>query len=141
MSSLHKEMNFETEVCEYLAGHGWLYAEGDAQNYDRARALFPADLLAWVQETQPKAWEALTKNHGAQAGETLLNRVRELLNKNGTLEVLRHGIEMIFLREPLALAQFKPALAMNPEIMAKLRRQSLARGAPSALFPAQRKFH
>ena len=25
----------------------------------------PADLIAWVQATQPKAWEALTKNHGA----------------------------------------------------------------------------
>ncbi|MFZ1546653.1 MAG: hypothetical protein WAT12_06075 [Candidatus Nitrotoga sp.] len=39
--------------------------EGDAANYDRARALFPADVLAWVQETQPKACEILTKNHGA----------------------------------------------------------------------------
>jgi len=31
------------------------------KGYDRARALLPAD----VQATQPKAWETLTKNHGA----------------------------------------------------------------------------
>ena len=65
--NLHKEINFETEICEHLAAHGWLYAEGDAANYDRARALFPADVLAWVQATQPKAWETLTKNHGRAA--------------------------------------------------------------------------
>ena len=57
--SLHKEISFETEICEHLAAHGWLYAEGDAAKYDRARALFPTDVLAWVQATQPKAWEAL----------------------------------------------------------------------------------
>jgi len=44
--SLHKEISFETEICEHLASHGWLYAENDAANYDRARALFPADVLA-----------------------------------------------------------------------------------------------
>ena len=72
--SLHKEISFESEICQHLADHGWLYAEGDAASYDRARALFPADILAWVQATQPKAWDTLTKNHGAKAGETLLNR-------------------------------------------------------------------
>lgn len=46
--SLHKEISFELEICQHLATHGWLYAEGDAAGYDRARALFPADVLAWV---------------------------------------------------------------------------------------------
>ena len=65
--SLHKEISFEDEICEHLAAHGWLYAEGDAANYDRARALFPADVLAWVQATQPKAWEALDQEPRRQA--------------------------------------------------------------------------
>ena len=93
--SLYKEISFETEVCRYLSEHGWLYAEGDAATYDRARALFPSDVLAWVQSTQPKAWETLTKNHGAQAGETLLARLRDQLDQRGTLDVLRHGIELL----------------------------------------------
>jgi type I restriction enzyme R subunit len=89
------------------------------QAYDRARALFPADVLAWVQATQPKAWETLTKNHGAQAAETLLDRLRDQLDERGTLDVLRHGIELLGLKQPLKLAQFKPALAMNPDIQAR----------------------
>ena len=110
MSSLHKEINFETEICQHLAAHGWLYAEGDAQGYDRARALFPADVLAWVQATQPKAWDVLAKNHGTKAGDTLLSRLRGQLDQRGTLDVLRNGIELLGLKSPLKLAEFKPAL-------------------------------
>jgi len=117
--SIHKEIRFEIEICQHLAEHGWLYAEGDAAGYDRARALLPADVLAWVQETQPKAWETLTKNHGSQAGETLLNRLRDQLDQRGTLDVLRHGIELLGLKTPLMLAQFKPALAINADILAR----------------------
>ena len=117
--NLHNEISFETEICEHLGNHGWLYAEGDAAGYDRARALFPADVLAWVQTTQPKAWETLVKNHGPQAGETLLNRLRDQLDQRGTLGVLRHGVELLGLRHPVKLAEFKPALAINPDIMAR----------------------
>jgi type I restriction enzyme, R subunit len=117
--TLHKEISFETEICQHLADHGWLYTEGDAAAYDRARALFPADALAWVQTTQPKAWETLTKNHGTQAAETLLNRLRDQLEQRGTLDVLRHGIELLGLKQPLKLAEFKPALAINPDILAR----------------------
>ena len=117
--SLHKEISFELEICEYLAAHGWTYAEGDAARYDRARALFPEDVLAWVQETQPKAWDAIAKNHGSHAAETVLGRLRDQLDQRGTLDVLRHGIEMLGLREKLSLTQFKPALAINPDILAR----------------------
>jgi type I restriction enzyme R subunit len=96
-----------------------LHAPGDALGYDRARALFPADLLAWVQTTQPEAWEALTKNHGAAAESVLLDRVRKQLDERGTLDVLRHRVELLGLRQTLAPAQFKPALAMNPATLAR----------------------
>lgn len=117
--SLHKEISFESEICRYLGNHGWLYREGDAAGYDRARALFPADVLAWVQTTQPKAWETVTKNHGASGGETLLARLRDQLDQRGTLNVLRHGIELLGLKSPVKLAEFKPALAINADILAR----------------------
>ena len=85
--SIHKEISFEMELCDSLASQGWLYAEGDAAQYDRARALFPADLVAWVQETQPDAWEALSKSHGAAAEALLIDRVRHQINRRGTLDV------------------------------------------------------
>ncbi|WP_045227331.1 type I restriction endonuclease subunit R [Methyloterricola oryzae] len=125
MSNLHKEVNLETEICDHLAAHGWLYTQGDAAHYDRVRALFPADVLAWVQETQPKAWEALEKSHGASAETVLLDRLRKSLDDRGTLDVLRHGIDLLGLHQTLKLAQFKPALAMNEELLARYQANRL----------------
>jgi type I restriction enzyme, R subunit len=119
MSELHKEINLESEICEYLAANGWFYVAGDAVGYDRARAIFPADVIAWLRASQPQAWETLSKNHGPQAAEVVVGRLRDAVNQRGTLDVLRHGVELLGLRQPLGMAQFKPALAMNPEIMAK----------------------
>ena len=115
--SLHTEIHFENEICEHLAAHGWLYAPKDAADYDRQLALFPTDMLGWVQETDPDAWQTLAKNHGVAAEETLLKRLRDSLNQSGTLHVLRQGFDVLGLRKPLRMAQFKPALAMNPDIM------------------------
>jgi type I restriction enzyme R subunit len=115
--SLHNEIEFENEICESLAENGWLYADGDFSQYDREKALFPADLLDWIKASQPDAWATLTRNHGDSAEATVLNRLRDQLNQRGTLDVLRRGIELIGLKQPLSLAQFKPALAMNPETM------------------------
>jgi type I restriction enzyme R subunit len=107
------------QICQHLAAHGWLYAEGNAAQYDRTRALFPRDVLDWVKATQPKAWDTLVANHGANATDTLLARLRDQLDGRGTLDVLRHGIELLGLKGPLQTAQFKPALALNPDILAR----------------------
>lgn len=123
--SLHKEVAFETEICDYLGAHGWLYAERDAAKYDRILAIFPDDVTAWVQESQPAAWEALTKNHGANAGETLLKRLREQLDQRGTLDVLRHGVELLGVKGKLKLAEFKPALAINADIITRYQANRL----------------
>lgn len=114
----HHEIGLEDAACAHLAAHGWLHASGDAGHHDRARALFPPDLVAWVQATQPQAWASLAKTHGAAAEATLLDRVRDQLDKRGTLEVLRHGVEMVGLKAPLRLAQFRPALGLNEATLA-----------------------
>ena len=116
---LHKEISFEDEICAHLAADGWLYEVGAAASYDRPRALFPPDLVAWIKATQPKAWEALSAAHGAAAESVVLDRLRKQLDDRGTLDVLRHGVEMVGLRHPISLAQFKPALAMNADIVAR----------------------
>ena len=123
--SLDRELAFETEICESLAAHGWLYVEGDAQRYDRARALFPSDVLDFVQTTQPNEWAALTKSHGAKAAEVLLSRLRAQLDQRGTLSVLRQGIDLLGLKQTLKLAEFRPALGINPDILARYAQNRL----------------
>lgn len=140
--SLHKEISFESEICQHLCDHGWLYAEGDAAAYDRARALFPADVvLAWVQATQPQAWQTLVKNHGAKADDTLLTRLRDQLDQRGTLDVLRHGVELLDLKTPLKLAEFKSALAINPDILARYGANRLRVVLPAVPAPVRAELH
>ncbi|TIR36780.1 MAG: type I restriction endonuclease subunit R, partial [Mesorhizobium sp.] len=123
--NLHQEISFEAEICDHLAANGWLYTDGEAAAFDRVRALFPADVVAWVRASQPNAWDTLTKSHGAAAESLLLDRIRKQLDERGMLDVIRHGVEMIGLRAPLALAQFKPALAMNADILARYQANRL----------------
>jgi type I restriction enzyme R subunit len=115
--TLHREISFEGEICQHLGKNGWLHAAGDAAKYDSARALFPDDVLGWVQATQPKAWQALMANHGGRAGETVLDRLRAQLDQRGTLDLIRHGVELLGVRQPLKLAEFKPAFSINPDIL------------------------
>jgi len=122
---LHTEITFESEICSHLAARGWLYHDGDAAEYDRERALFPADVLAWVEGTQEGAWETLRKQHGAGAGRTVLTRLREQIDRRGTLDVLRNGVELLGLKTPLKLAEFKPSLAINPDILGRYQANRL----------------
>ena len=121
--ALHTEIQLERDICAHLGAHGWLYSEpgtdGDARSYDTTRALYPPDLIAWLQATQAEAWAALTKLHGAGTEAVVLERLRKALDDRGTLDVLRHGFELVGLKAPLKLAQFKPALAMNAELQAR----------------------
>ena len=117
MHALHQEHHFEFSICQHLGDNGWLYAEGDATHYDRQNALFLPDLLAWVETTQPESWQQLTQTHGANLPKVLAERVRTSLNEQGTLEVLRRGVEMVGLKKPLTLVQFKPALRINPTLL------------------------
>ena len=117
--NLHQEHHFEREICAHLAANGWLYAESDAAKFDRASGLFLPDLLAWIEATQPKSWQRLSKTHGAALPQVLADRLRKNMNERGTLDVLRRGVEMLGLKEPLALAQFKPALAINAATQAR----------------------
>ena len=73
-----------------------------------------------MQASQPQAWAALCKTHGpAQAREELLDRLRASLDKRGTLDVLRTGIELLGVKQRVELAVFKPAMGLNAEVMAR----------------------
>ncbi|NIK43235.1 type I restriction endonuclease subunit R [Xanthomonas arboricola] len=117
--NLHQEHHFEKEICAHLTANGWLHEEGDAGLFDRASGFFMPDLLAWIEATQSDSWRRLGKTHGPALPQVLAERLRKNLNERGTLDVVRRGVEILGLREPLELAQFKPALAINPDIQAR----------------------
>ncbi|MEY2342769.1 type I restriction endonuclease subunit R [Acidithiobacillus sp. IBUN Pt1247-S3] len=123
---IHTESRLESEICADMAALGWLYTPPDASHispdaprYDREHALFPDDLHAWIEASQPDAWARIVKTHGANAMNEVVDRLRKTLDTHGTLHVLRHGFEMLGLRHPVSVVQFRPALAMNADLQAR----------------------
>lgn len=126
----HNEIELETEICEYLAAHGWAYAQGDAKGYDKERALFPDDLRAWLEDTQPDQLAKVVKA-GAPGAEKqwnqLLDRLVKVLdtpmaNGGGTLHALRAGFRHV--GAAFQLCQFRPESTLNAatvETYAKVR--------------------
>ena len=123
--SIHKELTFEDEVCAELSHRGWLHSESDAQKYDRTRAVFPEDVLEWVHEAFPQVGIQLEKSHGGKAGDVLLDRLRHQLDQQGTLAVLRDGIELVGVKGRIRFAEFKPAFNINPDIVARYKANRL----------------
>ena len=123
--SVHLEIKFEDEICDYLSNHGWIYEKDSAENYNKELALFPSDLIAWVKETQPKEWINLQKKRGSSAEAGLLQDIRTNLNSSGTLDTLRKGATILGLRDNLKLAEFKPALAINQDILSRYKANRL----------------
>src|SRR6476661_1636911 len=110
----HNEVVFETEICERLAAHGWLHSADDV-GYDRERALFPEDLFAWLEVTQPTAYERALKAAGSPA--RFLDVLTTALDKplehgGGTLNILRNGVQFIG-GGRLKIAQFQPETTLN----------------------------
>ncbi|MBE7939066.1 MULTISPECIES: type I restriction endonuclease [Ramlibacter] len=117
--SVHKEVHFEDEICADLASAGWLHDASDAARYDRTQALFVDDAVGWLKSSQPKTWETIEKTHGDAAPKVVAERLRKALDTQGTVSVLRFGFDMIGLKHPIAMCQFKPALGMNADLQAR----------------------
>lgn len=115
--AIHSESQFEIDVCTAMHERGWLYEHPSAERYDAKLTLFTEDLVAFVRETQPIVFEQLTKAHGANADTILCERVRTMLDKQGTLDVLRNGVEVFGVNAAVNVVQFAPAFGMNGDIV------------------------
>jgi len=114
LNSPHKEIHFESDVVAHLSSHGWL--TGDPHRYDRELALYPEDVIGWIQDTQPKVWDKLKASHSGATEKTLLSRLAQVLDKEGALAVLRQGFKDVSSGK-IDMCQFRPAQAINPEVL------------------------
>ncbi len=119
-NSRHKENIFETEIVEYLTTHDWI--EGSSEGYDKSLALYPEDLIAYVQNTQPTAYEKFAKRHASHPSQALCQFVAKQMDKHGSLYCIRNEIKDVNAR--IKLCQFKPDL-FNDKIMEKYNQNIL----------------
>lgn len=105
---------FESYLEQMLTAAGWQV--GDVGEWDKALALFPARMFAFIEATQPKLWDEMAALHGDGLKPILLQALGKELDLKGSLHVLRHGFK--FYGKPFRLAYFKPAHALSPDVVA-----------------------
>ena len=133
MSSKANELPFQNDMINHLVANGWLL--GKPENYNRELALYPEDLLGFVQETQDSEWQKFCKLYPNNPEQNFLERVATQLNKAdpnaankemrtfGTLGVLRHQLRDRGTR--FSLCQFKPEHDLNPDTLARYQKNRL----------------
>ncbi|KXS32137.1 MAG: restriction endonuclease subunit R [Candidatus Gallionella acididurans] len=108
------EKAFEAYLEQMLAEAGWQV--GSVGEWDKARALFPARVFAFIEATQPKLWAEMAALHSSNLQPMLLDALVKELEIKGTLHVLRHGFK--FYGKLFHLAYFKPAHGLSPDVLA-----------------------
>lgn len=109
---MHKEIDFENDIEHALISSGG-YEKGDPNTYDPEAALFPADVIAFVQKTQPKIWTRLTQLDAAKAPAMLIDSLVKELAAKGALAILREGFKCV--GKTVRLAYFAPNTKLDPE--------------------------
>ena len=129
-SNKANELPFQNDMIRHLVSNGWLL--GKPEHYNRELALYPEDLLSFVQETQDAQWQKFCALYPKNTEEKFLERVATQLNKAdpnaankairtfGTLGVLRHELRDRGTR--FSLCQFKPEHELNPETLARYQK-------------------
>jgi type I restriction enzyme R subunit len=125
MSATHyKEQDFEEHVVEHLTdkkrGDG-RYVQRDSSDYDKDLCLIPDELIEFVKSTQPKEYEKLQRQYGDETDRNICLRLKDNIQRWGTLKVLRQGIKDLGAK--IDLVYFRPSSTLNPE-HEKLYRQN-----------------
>lgn len=111
----HSELAFEIAIEAGLTGAGG-YEKRDATTYDETLALFPDDVIGFLQDSQAAKWGQLEALLGDKTRATVLDSLAKELEIKGTLHVLRYGFKCY--GKTFRLAHFRPNSGMNPEAAA-----------------------
>ena len=69
IDTAHHEKHFEHYIVEKLKAQDWLV--GTTSGYNIEHALYPEDLVAWLQDTQDDKWKKLVAANATKATEVL----------------------------------------------------------------------
>lgn len=107
---MHTEQHFENEIEHSLLTEGG-YQQGFAKDYEKSTALFPADVVAFIQTTQAKLWARLEMLFKDKAQDELIKALNQELNIKGSLNVLRNGFRVA--NRTAKMAYFAPNSTLN----------------------------
>ena len=111
---MHKEENFEDTIDRELQELS-SYDKGNSNDYDPEIALFPTEIIQFIQKTQPQVWSRLASTSGGDTQQNIIDSLVKELKSRGMLEVLRNGFKCY--GKKLKVAYFQPNTGMNPDTL------------------------
>ena len=130
-----REIQFQNDIIAAMEPLGWL--RGMCTGYDRTRALYPEDVVGYFKDAWPERWEKFCKLNPGEPEAAFVDKVTQQLEKNGTLNVLRHGFKLPGVQ--VELCGFKPDHDMNPETLTRYRANRLRVVPEVSYSPHERK--
>jgi type I restriction enzyme R subunit len=112
----HTEHDFEHAIEFGLLEHGG-FSKGRPADFASEAALFPDDVVRFLQGSQSTRWAELEAMLKERTAETVLDSLVKELQSKGALGVLRHGFKCY--GKSLRLAFFRPNSGMNPQAAAQ----------------------
>jgi type I restriction enzyme, R subunit len=109
------EAAFETAIVQSLVENGG-YTQGETDGYSPELGMFKAEVLQFLQETQPRQWEKLAAIHGDDLENRIIQRLYKEMDLRGSLDVIRNGFVDYGVRFQCVF--FKPESGLNPDTMA-----------------------
>ena len=95
MAKITSEFAFEEHIeSVVLKQHGFFPAK--QEDYDKKLCLRPETVISFIRATQTKKWAGYCELIGdkEQAARNLLKRIKEVVDKEGTLHALRKGFDI-----------------------------------------------
>lgn len=117
MDNLVRESTLEATVVEALVERGYTVAK--PTEYDRDLCLIPDVMVRFLQVTQPLQWKAYRETKGPDAAGILGRRVRDVIERKGTLHILNKGVDES--GHHFDLCYMPPASGLNPELEEKFK--------------------
>ncbi len=107
----YREINFEDHIEQRLNQSD--YHSLQPTDYDKSLCLIPDEVGQFIRATQPKTYQRLERQYGADTPQKLTLRISNQVASRGVLDVLRKGVRDR--GSHFHLTYFQPSSGMNPD--------------------------
>lgn len=113
MAKLTSEQNFENAIVAHLVSQN-KFLKAKPEDYDREFCLIADTVIRFLQVSQPERWQSYKRLLAGDAEPKALKRIRDVVERKGTLYLLRKGFEES--GHHFEMCFFEPSSGLNPDL-------------------------